>query len=494
MAYTPPDKDEILQTLIAGVQSDLPELDVSEGSPEWHMLNNIAHAVAAAMGNSKALAQAVNPLYSKLANLSTLAGLWGLTRNPATGAEGGNVGVNVTTGSGSWLITQQFRSPDGLTYQATSAGSWSAAGTVAIPIDAVSTGAATTKVIGSALTVLSPPAGMASTGSVAGSFTTPGYDEETDEELRQRLLNLLQGQGNSGNRGDYIRWMEEVTGVAEGYIYTELRNSLSLDGTIFGPKTVPGQRFFSMASVVTDVEDYINGTALVEGQRAVGQDFDCEEPTAVAQTMYITIDSDPNYGRDWGTAATTELTIVSIDATTLTAVTVSDSPFTQNLAVGHRIAINTGVIGGGGLYYHNEVRTVTNIVTSAPNWIIYVDTAFSSATPGPSKVRPAGPTTEATVTAIEALMDSLTPADDANGSRWPIVSAENPTDLTEARINRAVLGVEVDEVLRHWDVTITTPGALPVVPAASAISGGVLVANVLRLDTLRINYNTLNDQ
>jgi uncharacterized phage protein gp47/JayE len=484
--------------MVAALQADLPELDVSDGSEPWHIASAIAQAVVGSIGNSKSEAQNVNPLYSKGSFLSTLASLWGLTRTPASGAEGGNVSVAVT-GTGSWLITQQFRSADGLTYVATAGGSWTATGTVTIPIDAVSTGAATTKPAGAVLTVLSPPGGMASTGNIVGAtpFTTPGYDEETDEELRQRLLNLMQGEGNSGNRGDYIRWMESITGVAEAYVYTELRNSLSIDGTVFGPKTVPGQRFYSMASVVTEVEEYINGTALIEGQRAVGQDFDCQEPTTTDQTMYITIDSDPQYGRDWGAAATTELTIVSINANLL-EITVSDDPIPgvsvdEDLKVGDRIAINT-LVAGSASHYHNEVRTVTNVVVSAPNWIIHIDTPLTSSTPGPSKVRPAGPTTAATVTAIEELFDSLTPADDANGSRWPIVSAEHPTDLTLARVNRAVLGVEVEDVLRHWDVTITTPAAFPVAPAASVITGGVLVANVLRMDTLRINYNTLNTE
>jgi uncharacterized phage protein gp47/JayE len=301
MAYTPPDKDEILQTLIAGVQSDLPELDVSEGSPEWHMLNNIAHAVAASMGNSKALAQAVNPLYSKLFNLSTLAGLWGLTREVAVAAAGGVIRVNVS-GSGSWLITQQFRSADGLTYEATTAGSWSATDTyVDVPIDAVDTGAATTKIVGAQLTVLSPPGGMAATGTLQEvdavlktAFTTIGKDEETDEELRERLTNRLQGQGNSGNRGDYITWQESIQGIAESYVYTEMRNSLSIDGTIFGPKTIPGQRWDGLTALASDAEDYINGTALIEGQRAVGQDYDCVVPTAEDFNVDITIDSDPH--------------------------------------------------------------------------------------------------------------------------------------------------------------------------------------------------------
>jgi uncharacterized phage protein gp47/JayE len=507
MTYTPPDKDEILQVLLAGMRSDLPEMDVSEGSPEWHFANNVAIAVAASMGNAENLAQAVNPLYSKLDFLSTLAGLWGLTRTPARAAADGEIQVNVS-GSGSWLITQQFRSPDGFTYEATSAGSWTASdSSVDIPIDCNDTGAATTKGVGAVLTVLSPPGGMNSTGLISTDFATTGLDEETDEELRQRLTNRIQGQGNSGNRGDYILWMETIAGIAESYVFTEMRNSLSIEGVIFGPKTIPGQRWNAMGTLVTDAEDYINGTASTEGVRAVGQDYDCVEPSEQnIAVIDVTIDSDPNYGRDWGKARGVAGDKLQMDATpipgTLDYIEVTDDPQPgggtpdTDLKIGDRIAVNTRVAGAT-TYFHVDVRQVTNIVfiAGAPNiWRLYVDTPFTNANASGvpyDYVYPAGPTTEATVTAIEAVLDVLSPGDDANSSRWPIVSAEHPADLTEAALSRAVINVEVEGVRRHFDTTWNTP-ALPVTATTSIISGGALLAYTLRLQHLLIYYSTLN--
>jgi hypothetical protein len=106
-------------------------------------------------------------------------------------------------------------------------------------------------------------------------------------------------------------------------------------------------------------------------------------------------------------------------------------------------------------------------------------------------VYPAGPTTAATVTAIEAALDTLSPGDDAYSSRYPIVSAEHPTDLTVGMINKAMLGVEIDGVLRHWDVTVNTPAAGQTV-TSSVVGGGVLIAYTLRLRHLLIYYSVLN--
>jgi hypothetical protein len=166
----------------------------------------------------------------------------------------------------------------------------------------------------------------------------------------------------------------------------------------------------------------------------------------------------------------------------------------RDLKVGDRIAVNVRVASSAN-HFHVEVRRVTNITFFAPNYFIWIDEPFSSSTYAPDAtykyIFPAGPTTEATVTALESLFDTLTPADDANSTRWPIVSAEHPTDLTTGRINKAVLGVEVEGVSRHWDVTITTP-AVPVVATTSVITGGVLVANTLRLYAAFIRYSVLN--
>ncbi len=485
-SYTTPTQEELLAIIRAGWNTWLQDMDTSDGSPEYHLGNVIAQAVVASMGNAKALHRDINPLYSSEDDLSNLASLYGLTRVAARGASDGEVRVTVT-GTGSWLATQQWRSADGITYQADTAGSWSASGNVDIPFSAVDTGAATTKAVGTTLTTLSPPSGMSSVGTIQTAFTTIGLDQETDEELRERLLNLLGGTGNSGNRGDFVRWMTDIDEVAEGYVYKAIRHILSVDGTIFGHATVPGGRWLTSA-ILTDVNNYINGTSTTDGQRAVGQDFLAVLPTAQDQAVDVEITPDDNYGRDWGTAASATLTVSGI-STDGTFFTVTTDPSSENLVVGDRVAINIRTQSSAS-HYHLEVRTVTNIVGSGSPWSIYVDTPFTDST-GTGPAYPAGPTTEATVTAIEGIFDSLGPADDATGSRWPLVSSERPTDLVLADLNRSIMDVEVDGVRRHLNTSWTTP-ASDVTATASALSGSTFVANAIRLTTTRIRYDKLN--
>jgi hypothetical protein len=494
MPFTAPTEEEVLEIILAGVNTWLPELDTVKGTKEWQIFKTIAHAITSSMGNAEQLNRDVNPLYATGDALSNLASLWGLNRTEATISEDGVITVGVS-GTGAWLITQNFTSPDGLTFVATTGGTWTASdSTVLIPLESVSTGAATNKAVGAALTVTSPPAGMAATGVISTGFTTAGLDEETDGELRARLSNLFQGVANSGNRGDYVRWMEEVSGVAEGFVYGELRNSLSLDGVPFGPASVPGSRWVT-AAVVTAVENYINGTASTDGTRAVGQDFDGVLPTAQNQAVDVTITSDTNYGRDWGDVLTTTIPNASIDSVLAdgTAVIVSIDPEAapRNIAIGDRVALNVRTASSA-THYHLEVRTVTNITKPAANWYLWLDTPLSSTTYA-GDLYPAGPTTEATVTAIEAAFDALGPADDSTSSRWPLVSSEYPCDLNLAETNRRIMDVEVEGVRRHQNTTWTLPLGVDVVATPSTITGGVLVANTIRLTTCRIQYTNLNN-
>jgi len=325
------------------------------------------------------------------------------------------------------------------------------------------------------------------------AFTTLGRDEETDEELRERLMLLLSGSGNSGNRGDFVRWMEEIAIVAEAYAYGAMRNSLSIDGVIFGTSTTPGNRWAPAASDATAVENYINGTATTDGQRAVGQDFDCVLPTAQDQAVSVTLDSDGGYGRDWGDLATTSFpnaNILSIDSSGLIIVVDADptgAPY--NMVVGDMLGINIRTASSA-THYHLEVATITNIVAVGPNWELHLDTVLTSTTFA-ADLYPAGLTTAATVTAIEGMFDSLGPADAATATRWPVVSSARPCDLNISELNRAVMDVAVEGVRRHMDTTWAAPAA-NVTATASVITGGVLVANTIRLTTMAIFYTNLN--
>jgi len=496
MSYDPPDRDDLRDMILSALRTRLSEVDLSKGSPEWHEAVSFADTTVAHMGYCKHLARSVNPHYATEDDLTELAGLYGLTRKTAFGAEGITVQVDVT-GTGAWLLGQQFVSVDGLVFAATSGGSWSAAGTVDVNVDAVSTGADTNKGNGSYYAITAPPVGMAAAGLQSGVPTKYGRDEETDEELRERLLNRMAGIGNSGTLSNYVAWMTEgsaeapIQNVQEAFTYREMRNDSSIDGVIFGPKTVPGQRWL-VAGDVTEVETYVNGTAAIEGQRPVGQDFDCVLPLAQDQAVDVEITGDGGYGRDWGSLATTSFPNASIDWIapdgSYIQTSVDPSGGAYLMEVGDRLAINCQL---GGAYYHLYVRTITAITPAGASFQIFLDESLPTTTFS-GDIYPAGPTTEATVEAIEAAFDALGPADDTNETRTPRVSSEHPCDLVLAELNRRVMDVEVEGVRRHLDVTWTAPAA-DVTATTSTITAGALVANTIHLTTMAIYYTDLND-
>jgi len=492
MSYTPPTQEEVLASIIRGLNTWIPELDTSKGSPEWHFCNETAGIVVGSIGNSKALHRDINPLYAISTKLVTLASLWGIEPKPATGAQDGVLGVYVAN-SGSWLSSLQMRSSDGLTFKADSAGSWSSSGTVDIPISAVDTGAATTKVEQSVLTILSPPSGMDDAGWIKTAFTTAGRDEEQTEELRNRLKLLFAGVGTSGNEGDFVKWMGEVTDVSQGFTFREIRFSLAVEGVIFGQASAPGSRWLS-ATVESAVQDYVSGTSSTAGKKAIGQNFDAVLPTAQNQNIDVEIDTDAEYGRDWGNASTDTFPSGSITGLNATQdgieVTADPSVSPYFMAVGNRLALNVRVASSSS-HNHLEVRTITNIENKGGgNYTIWVDAPFSSATIT-GDLYPAGPSTAGTVTAIEAAFDALGPADDADATRWPKVTSDYPCDLNLAELNRRIMDVQVDGQRRHLNTTWNAPTS-DVAATASALSGSVLQANTIRLTTTRVRYTKRN--
>lgn len=492
MAYDPPNVDQLLEQFLSEMRSRITELDCSEGSEPYHLGKSVAYQLVSQMGYAKSLARSVNPLYSSGDYLTELAAMWGVDRKAATGATGITIEFWASTLTGTWLGTLTATTADGLQYLVTAAGTWSIATPdwIQIEFDAVDTGAATTKGDGAPYTLGTPPVGLSSVGIQSGAATVAGRDEETDDELRYRLRSRLAGLGNSGSRSNYVTWAGEATNVAEAYIYREQRADLSMDGAIFGPSTMPGQRWLAAADA-TEVEEIINGTAVLEGYRPVGVDFDCVLPTAVAQAVDCTIYSDAGYGRDWGDASTDTITAAQIDSIapdgTYIVVSVDPTAAPRSMAVNDKIAINCQITGA---YYHLNVRTVTNISAWGANYKLTLDTALDSTTVT-GDIYPAGPTTEATVTAIEAAFDALGTSDTTTPSRWPEVTSEAPCDLVLAEVNRRVMDVTVGNVRRHLDVDWTTPAA-DVTCTTSTAATGTMVAYCIRLTTMRIRYNTLN--
>ena len=115
-------------------------------------------------------------------------------------------------------------------------------------------------------------------GAVAAEDFKGGTDTESTEEMRQRLLYLLQNTPASGNAADYKKWALDISGV-QNAIVTPLKN---------GPGTV---------EVVLIGEDHSAcGTAIlerakthIEEQRPIGAAVTVKDCTEIPVTVSVTI-------------------------------------------------------------------------------------------------------------------------------------------------------------------------------------------------------------
>jgi hypothetical protein len=80
---------------------------------------------------------------------------------------------------------------------------------------------------GETLTIGTQVAGAETVATVTDTTTT-GADEETDDNYRTRILDVIRAPGGGGNAADYRNWSQEVEGVKRAYPYAGVPTSLSI--------------------------------------------------------------------------------------------------------------------------------------------------------------------------------------------------------------------------------------------------------------------------
>lgn len=110
---------------------------------------------------------------------------------------------------------------------------------------------------GTILTFVSPPPGSDAATTVTAT-TTPGFDEESTSEYRERLLEFLREPPHGGDADDYVKWARSVEGVRKAWSYP-LEDGVGtivvrflIEPTEANPYGIPE------AADVTRVTDYIN--------------------------------------------------------------------------------------------------------------------------------------------------------------------------------------------------------------------------------------------
>ncbi|NPD67310.1 baseplate J/gp47 family protein [Lichenicola cladoniae] len=140
---------------------------------------------------------ALKAVYRKAASAASLPATF-------TGAEGRVLpsGTPVSTGNSLAFVT-------------TAAGTV-VGGSVTVPITSTGTGTDYNLTPGTSLSLGTVITGINSSGT-SGALTTTAADEETDDELRTRMLQVYANPPQGGSRSDYVTWAEAVPGVTRAW-------------------------------------------------------------------------------------------------------------------------------------------------------------------------------------------------------------------------------------------------------------------------------------
>lgn len=162
------------------------------------------------------LSRQVFPDTSELEYLERQGALYGINRKAAEFATGdvefsGNDGTLIPTGT----VLQRS---DGARYE-TQADGTIASGVVTVAAEALTAGDDGNADELVVLTLVSPIAGANSTATVETGGLSGGADQESDDDLRQRILDRLRFAPQGGAEQDYVTWATEVPGVTRAWVF-----------------------------------------------------------------------------------------------------------------------------------------------------------------------------------------------------------------------------------------------------------------------------------
>lgn len=210
--------------------------------------------------------------------LDRIASIYNVTRKAASFSQGnltfsGQVGGVIPAGT-------VVKRSDGLEYETDIELTLSGlTGTVAITC--LTAGATGNAAAGTTLSLVSPIALVSSTATVASGGLTEGADQESDEDLRARVISRIQDPPHGGRKKDYEQWALAISGVTRAWVYPEHLGAGTV-GVAFVLDDKVGT-IIPSAGEVSEVQDYIDELAPVTA------DVTVFAPVAVPLNFNITL-------------------------------------------------------------------------------------------------------------------------------------------------------------------------------------------------------------
>ena len=244
-------RDAILRTIKLGFQRIGLDANVLEGSENYIRADAFARRAVQAFANNKLALSNYHPLTATGDNLIQLAEVFGVTaRDPSKAS--GYVKI-VCTGTVTIPSGYLCTAPNGEKYQTTSVNT--VATGAEIQVEAINVGEATNQDALAKMTWDSAAVGnLQQTATVAASGITGGADEDTEEELRQRLIDRLAFPGVGGNVSQTRSFAEAASAAVDGvYVYAAVRGPGSLDVAIVrneGDRSLPTSTVNTVAAAL----------------------------------------------------------------------------------------------------------------------------------------------------------------------------------------------------------------------------------------------------
>lgn len=97
--------------------------------------------------------------------------------------------------------------------------------------------------------------------------TYGGYDEETDEALRERFYEAIRNPSGNGNKASYKAWAKQVVGVGDAKVFPLAQGIGTVDVVIIDEDMTPADEL-----LIAEVQNYIdpNSSGTGEGQAPIG--------------------------------------------------------------------------------------------------------------------------------------------------------------------------------------------------------------------------------
>ncbi len=446
MAFDIPTLDDELEFEVAHLRYLFPNADVSDGSPNWLALKTFAagvtnnHAHIAAVENDLLPDTALGP------ELVRWGVIIGVIQKGATVARGSKVlrvfGTIGTTVPNAQALTYE---PSGLQFATASSQNIGAGGYVDVDIVSIDTGSATLLSEGSQLNFQATPAGLVETCVLQATLVDGGDDIEQDGPYKSRQLLKWSSPPLGGAATDYVQWALATNGIAQAYCYPIRAGVGTVD--LVGLHEGSGADRVMLAGEITALQAAITALRPV----AVKAFRVLTVTTFVVNIEYTTL---PNgalqYEYDWDD--TTPPTVLAYTAGTRT-LQFAGGARPPSLQAGHRMTVNP-ISGTGG----TGKQLVVESFTGADSVIVENDPTADVPAVGDT-IYAGGPLVDPTRAALQALVDSLGPAnpDDKNYGAWE--GNLDPGALDTAA--RAVVGGKRGTGVRPADLVVADDPAYP---------------------------------